>query len=126
MEIIKKIIGLFPLIVGIYIGIYWMLVSSIFISIISLFLNSWYTGKKLNYGMIEQIKDISHIYLIAISISIPVYLLKYVDLSYWYILPVQITIALLGYVIISEYIKLSEYIEIKNLLCTFRLNNTRH
>ena len=126
LEIIKKIIGLFPLIVGIYIGIYWMLVSSIFISIISLFLNSWYTGKKLNYGMIEQIKDISHIYLIAISISIPVYLLKYVDLSYWYILPVQITIALLGYVIISEYIKLSEYIEIKKLLCTFRLNNTRH
>ena len=122
LEIIKKIIGVFPLLVGIFIGIYWMLASSILTSFLCLYLNSWYTGKTLNYGMIDQLKDIRHIYLIAIIISIPIYFLKYVDISYWYILPFQIIIALTGYIITSEYVKLSEYIEIKNILSKVSLN----
>ena len=87
LEVIKKIIGIIPLLLGIFIGIYSMLWGVVVTGVISFFLNSYFTGKKLNYSSWMQLKDISGSFAISVIISIIIYYLKYLPLSYWIILP---------------------------------------
>lgn len=116
LEITKKVIGLIPLAMGIFINIYWMLIGSVIGGFISFFLNSHYTGKQLAYSSWAQLKDVSASYAIALAIAISVYFLKYLPLSYWVILPVQIIIGIIVGIIICENLQITEYIEIKNII----------
>lgn len=116
LEVLKKFIGLFPIVIGIFCGIYYMLLASIFTGIISLYLNTWYTGKTLNYTFVNQLKDIAPSYFTAFVIATAVYFLKYLPVSYWLVLLLQITIGIIVGFIISELLKLEEYKEIKKIL----------
>lgn len=73
LEIIKKVVGLVPIVIGIFYGIYYMLLTSIFTGIIGLYLNTWYTGKALKYTFWKQIKDITPSYMTAFTIALSVY-----------------------------------------------------
>ena len=119
LEIIKKIIGILPLSIGIFINIYWMLVASIVTGIIGFFLNSYYTGKSLGYSSWMQLKDVSASYMVACIIAVSVFFLKYLPISYWIILPLQIIVGCIVCLMVCEMIKLSEYIEIKRILLIF-------
>ena len=119
LEIIKKIIGILPLSIGIFINIYWMLVASIVTGIIGFFLNSYYTGKSLGYSSWMQLKDVSASYMVACIIAVSVFFLKYLPISYWIILPLQIIVGCIVCLMVCEIIKLSEYIEIKRILLNF-------
>ena len=57
LEIFKKIVGLLPLVIGIFYGIYYMLLASILTGIISLYLNTWYMGNTLSCMFIKLIRD---------------------------------------------------------------------
>lgn len=116
LEIIKKVIAVIPLSIGIFIGIYWMLVASIGTGIISYFLNSWYTGKSLGYSSLKQLKDVAPSYAIALAIALSVYFLKFLPFSYWVILPLQIIVGALVGIIICELIHMTEYVECKKML----------
>ena len=116
LEVLKKFIGLFPIVIGIFCGIYYMLLASIFTGIISLYLNTWYTGKTLNYTFINQLRDIAPSYFTAFVIAFAVYFLKYLPVSSWLVLLVQITIGIIVGFVISEVLKLEEYKEIKKIL----------
>lgn len=113
LEIIKKINAILPISLGIFVGIKAMLIGSIFTGIVAYFLNSYYTGKKLHYTSWMQIKDIYNSYLIAIIISFSIYFLKYLPISYFAILPIQILVGAAIFFAICETTKPSEYIEIK-------------
>ena len=116
LEILKKIVGFVPVVIGIFCGIYYMLLASIFTGIICLYLNTWYTGKTLNYTFVNQLKDIAPSYFTAFVIATAVYFLKYLPVSYWLVLLLQITIGIIVGFIISELLKLEEYKEIKTIL----------
>lgn len=116
LEVLKKFIGLFPIVIGIFCGIYYMLLASIFTGIISLYLNTWYTGKTLNYTFVNQLRDIAPSYFTAFVIALAVYFLKYLPVSSWLVLLLQITIGIIVGFIISEVLKLEEYKEIKKIL----------
>lgn len=116
LEIIKKFNALFPICMGIFVGIYWMLVASIMMGFVAFFLNSYYTGKSLGYSSWHQLKDVAPSYGVAFVIAMAVYFLKYLPLSYWVILPMQIAVGAIVGIIVSELARLEEYIEIKKLL----------
>lgn len=116
LEITKKILGLAPLAMGIFINIYWMLIGSIIFGFISFFFNSYYTGKKLAYSSWAQLKDVSVSYAVALAIAISVYFLKYLPLSYWVILPMQIVVGAIVGISICEKLQITEYVEIKNII----------
>ena len=115
LEIVKKIIAIGPLCIGIFYDIYWMLIGSIVIGFICFFLNSYYTGKKLGYSSWKQLKDVAPSYGVSLVIALAVYFLKYLPLSHWIVLPMQIAVGILVFFAVCETIKLSEYIEIKNI-----------
>lgn len=115
LEIIKKIIGILPVVIGILFSIYWMLIAGIVTGFISFFLNSYYTGKFLHYPSWMQLRDILPGYGVAILVAICVYFFKFIPISYWLILPLQIIIGALILLCVSEYFKLSGYIEIRGI-----------
>ena len=115
LEVIKKIIALGPLFVGALVGIMPMLYVNLLVSIISFFLNSYYSGKLIGYSSWRQIKDIAPSYTIAAIIAVPVFLLKYLPLSNWIILPLQITSGMMVFLIISKMTQVEEWEEVKNI-----------
>lgn len=116
LEIIKKVIAVVPISIGIFVGIYWMLVASIITGFVAFFLNSYYTGKSLGYSSWRQLKDVAPSYGVAFAIALAVYFLKYLPLSYWAILPIQIVVGAIVGIVVSELVHLEEYNEIKKML----------
>lgn len=122
LEVIKKVISIGPIFLGIFVDIYWMLIGTIITGIISFFLNSYYTGKKLNYTSMMQLKDIAPSYGIAFVIALSVFFFKYLPLSYWIILPLQIVVGMLVFFVICEKTKVEEYVEVKSIALQFLKN----
>ena len=127
LEIVKKTILLIPLFIGAFINIYWMLVASIGTSIIAFFLNSYYTGKGLGYTSWMQLKDVAPSYGIAITVALSVYYIKYLPLSNWIILPIQLVVGAVVFFLVCEITKLPEYFELKGMAIHFlhKLNKLR-
>lgn len=115
LEIIKKTIGLGPLCLGIFVDIYWMIAGSIITGFICFIINSHYSGKNLGYTSWQQFKDILPSYIIAFIIAISVYFIKYLPISCFIVLPIQLLVGSVVFFTICEKIKLEEYIEAKQL-----------
>lgn len=125
LEIIKKIIGIVPLLLGIFLNIYWMLIGSVFTGFVSYYLNAFYSGPFLNYSIPEQLKDIAPSFFVAIFMALIVFAISYVNLPDFVLLLIQIFLGVIIVISISELIKLDAYIEIKNILLSF-INKIRH
>lgn len=115
LEIVKKVIAIGPICLGIFVNIYWMLVGSIVFGIICFFLNSYYTGKKLGYSSWMQLKDVVPSYGLAFLIAVCVYFFKYLPMSYWIILPIQICVGAAVFFLVCEKTQMEEYVEVKGI-----------
>lgn len=116
LEIIKKIIMIAPLVIGALVGIIPMLLVNIVTSIISFFLNSHYSGKFLGYTSWMQLKDIAPSYGVATLIALSVWFLKYLPISNWIILPIQVIIGAFVFFIICQLLRPSEFEEFKRII----------
>lgn len=67
LEFIKRIITVIMLCITVPFGIVSMLWGIFFNSIIALFINSFYSGRFINYSFLEQMKDISLILLLSFT-----------------------------------------------------------
>lgn len=115
LEIIKKFVGVIPILLGVYVGIYSMLVASVFTGVISYYLNAYYTAPLLGYGIKEQVKDILPSLGIAITMAIPVFAMNYIHLNSFILLPLQIVVGAAITLGICEAIKLPEYLELRGI-----------
>ena len=116
LEIIKKVIALAPLFIGAFIGIMPMLLTNMVVGIIAYFLNSHYSGRLLGYSSWMQLRDIAPSYALATSIALSVWFLKYLPLSYWIVLPMQIAVGAAVFFTFCNLFKMNEYKEIKDIL----------
>lgn len=116
LEIIKKIIGVGPLLVGAFVGILPMLYTNLITTVIAFFLNSYYSGKFLGYTSMMQVKDILPFYEVATIVAISVFFLKYLPISYWVVLPLQGLIGIVVFITLCKVFKLEEYREYTDLL----------
>ena len=113
LEIIKKCIAVIPIILGIFISIEAMLWCNVVTGLFAYYLNSYYSGKFIDYSMKEQVKDIMPSFFLAGIMAIIVYLLSFIPLSVYIILPIQV---LTGAIIVFGYCELTgteEYIKAK-------------
>lgn len=116
LEILKKIIGLGPICLGIFVNIYWMLAGSIVAGFIAFFLNSYYTGKKLGYSSWQQLKDVAPSYVIAFIIAVSVYFFKFLPLNCYAVLAIQLAVGTVVFFAICEGWKREEYLELKGIV----------
>lgn len=134
LEIVKKTIAVGPLVLGIFVSIYWMLIGSVIIGFISYYLNAYYSGPFLNYSIKDQIKDIFPSFRIALIAALLSFLpvivfdmtisgISWATAAY-IILPIQLVIGTLVIFLLNEKYNTSEYLELKSIvLSVFRKNN---
>ena len=123
LEIIKKIIGVGPLLLGVFVNIYWMLAGTLISSLISYYLNAYYSGPFLNYSIKEQVKDILPSFGVAVAMAVPVYSISFIPINPFILLPLQIVIGAVITIIICEATKLPEYMELKGIASSLLKNN---
>jgi len=116
LEVVKKIIAIGPLAVGAFVGIMPMLWTNIITCVISYFLNSYYSGKLLGYSSWMQLRDIAPSYGIAALLALSVYFIKYLPISYWIVLPMQIVIGVTVFMTLCHITKSEEFVEIKGMV----------
>ena len=116
LEVIKKIIGIAPLSVCIFYGILPMLYTGFLTTVIAYFLNSYYSGKFLGYSSWMQIKDIAPSYGLAALVALSVFFLKYLPISYWIVLPIQIVLGCALILCVCQMTKMEEYMELKRMI----------
>ena len=121
LEIIKKILAFGPLFIGAFVGIIPMLLADIVVDVISYFLNSHYSGKFLGYGSWAQLRDVMSSYMIAFTIALIVYFLKFIQISVWLILPLQLFVGFVVLLFICSITKFDEYKEVKAIVSTLAL-----
>lgn len=116
IEVVKKLIQLFPLYIGAVVGIIPMLWASVGTGILAFFLNSFFTGKMLGYSSWMQIKDVLPSYGVALIVAISVWFLKYLPISNWAILPIQIVLGAVVFFVVCRITNIPEYREARNLV----------
>ncbi len=116
LEIIKKCIAVIPILLGIFIDIYWMLIGSVVVGWFAYYLNAFYSGPYLNYSVWAQIKDITPSLLLALGMGLIVFCVGYLPLSPYLLLFIQILIGAIIVFTVCEITKLNEYLQIKDIV----------
>ena len=116
LEIVKKIIAVGPILLGVFISIEWMLWGSVLIGLFAYWLNSFYSGKMIDYGSLAQLRDIAPSFGVAFVMMAALYALTLTGLPPVALLAVQL-IAGAGIIIgLCELLRLEEYRELKNIV----------
>lgn len=120
LEIYKKIIIVASILATIKFGIIGLIWGQLAISIVIFFINTYYSGRFINYPTKEQMKDIFPVVLFSLILGLIVYFLdltlknyKASDLVRLIISP---AIGVLLYIIISKIINLNAYNSIVSVL----------
>lgn len=116
LQIAKIVITVAPLILGIYFGIYWMLVSSAVVSWLAVFLYTYYTNIYYGYSAKDQIKDLSPSLLVSLLMAVPVYAMSFLAISNYLLLPIQVVMGFILLVFWSRLLKIEEYYYISEIV----------
>jgi len=117
LEIIKKTMAIPIIIIGIIFGIKIMITGMIVSSIIAYYLNSYWSGKFINYPPSEQIKDIIPGFLLAVVVNVLVFLAGILIVTSPIILFfIQISLGAILTIGICEFIKIKDYLYIKEII----------
>lgn len=119
LEIVKKTIAVGPILLGIFINIYWMLIGSVFTGFIAYYLNGHFSGREIDYPCREQIKDIMPSFLISLAMATVVYAISYLKISVFVIFPLQLVVGFAMMIGMCEMFKLNEYQELKSVFKGF-------
>lgn len=82
LEVIKKSLLLILLFVGFQFGIYGLLIGSVLGSVLALFVNSYFTGKYIEYNVWSQLRDLLPIIITALFVSCGIYFIDQKAIDY--------------------------------------------
>lgn len=117
LEIIKKIIAIPIIVIGIFYGVKVMIIGMIISSLISFYLNSFWSGRFINYAMKEQLNDILPSFFFAITTGVIIYFIGFsLNTSIQLILFIQLISGTILVFLFAETLKQKEYIFLKGIL----------
>ena len=109
LEIAKKTVGMVLLISTMWFGVMAMAYSLLVSSVLNQIINSWPNKKLLNYGYLEQLKDILPGISLAVVMGICVYLVQRIGLPDILTLCIQVVLGITIYLGGSKLFKLESY-----------------
>ena len=116
LEIIKKIVGMILLLSTMWFGVMAMAYSLLVSSILNQIINSWPNKKLLNYGYVEQLKDILPGIMLAIFMGVVVYFLGFIKLPSIITLVIQIIVGGSIYIVMSMIFHLESFEYLSEML----------
>lgn len=115
LEVIKKVLAIFPILVGVYLGIEMMLWGSVVISVISYFLNAYYSASLIKYSVYEQLKDIFPSFIVSLGVGFLMWSISLLSISYYLMLIIQLSTGFILAYLIYNWLRLDEFLEIKSI-----------
>lgn len=109
LEILKKVIGLVLLFISMKISVMAMAYSLLISGLLSQVINSWPNQKLLNYGYLEQLKDILPSIFLAVLMGFLVSLIQLIQLNSAITLAIEIPMGAIIYIVGSKILKLESY-----------------
>lgn len=121
LEIVKKVVGMVLLLSTMWFGVMAMAYSLLVSSVLSQIINSWPNRKLLNYGYLEQLKDILPGIILAVVMGICVYPVQWLGLSDIITLCIQVPLGAIIYIIGSKIFKLESFEYILDMIKSYIL-----
>lgn len=109
LEIEKKIVGVTVLFITMFISVEAMAWSLLFTSLAAQLINSGPNKKLLNYGYLEQLKDILPAIGLAVVMGIIIYPIQWLGFSYLITLMIQVPLGVLIYILVSKLFHLDAF-----------------
>ncbi len=109
LEIVKKIVGMTVLLITMWFGVIVMAYSLLFTSVVCQIINAWPNKKLLNYGYLEQLKDIIPGIILAVVMGLLIYLINLLQVTEWLKLVIQIPTGIIIYLFGSIIFKLESF-----------------
>lgn len=109
LEIWKKVVGMIALLATMWFGVMAMAYSLLFTSVVNQIINSWPNRKLLNYGYLEQLKDIMPGILLAVVMGCCIYPIQWSGLSDIVTLLISVPLGAAIYIIGSIVFKLESF-----------------
>lgn len=109
LEIVKKVVGMILLLCTMRISVMAMAYSLIISSILSQIINSWPNRRLLNYGYLEQLRDILPAILLAVGMGVLVSFIRLLGLNPALTLVIQIPLGAVIYIAGSVILKLESF-----------------
>jgi O-antigen/teichoic acid export membrane protein len=120
LEILKKMLAIPVIIIGILFGIKIMIAGMIINNIIAYYINSYWSGKHIDYSFLDQIKDITPSFIMALVVNGIIYFMGHIiHVEPWLLLIIQISMGLFITVIICELLNFSDYLYMRNIIFDF-------
>lgn len=116
LEIVKKIVAIGPLLLGLFVGIYWMLLGSVLTGFFAYYLNAYYSGPYLDYSIKEQVKDIVPSFLFTLFIALLLFLIGRIHMNPFVGLGVQLLVWVVGSYFLMTLFKLKEFLVMKEIV----------
>ena len=117
LEVIKKILAVPVILAGIFMGIREMLVGMIILSFVTYFINSYYSGRLINYPVREQIADILPSFVLALLVSFCILIISLlINLNPILLLTVQLVVLTILMIFLSRLFRLKAYLDIREIL----------
>ncbi len=126
LEIIKKIIGIILLLATLWISVEAVALSLLVSTLISSVVNNFPNRKLLDYGWIEQLKDIMPYIGLAILMGLPVFMLQYLPLPTIIVLILQVIVGAIIYIGLSALFKLEMFTYLFTVVKSFWKGKNPH
>jgi teichuronic acid exporter len=124
LEVIKKILLTLVIIIGFNYGIFGYLYALTIFYYLSLFINGYFTGKKINWPVLIQVKEILfYFFVTSIAVSAIYFVRNYLDYD-THLLNLLVTSIcfLIVYVLLCALLNIKGFVFIKNYVFTFLKN----
>ena len=122
VEIIKKVVGICILLIVMNFSVELMAIGNVASSFIALFINTYYTKKMIGYGIRDQVKDILPCLILSTSSCVPAFVLSQLFPNNGLIMLLSIVFAVVIYLLISNIMKIDEFMLVKSSLVTLVQN----
>jgi teichuronic acid exporter len=117
LEVIKKALAVPVIIFGVFMGIRAMLIGMIILSFTAYFINSFYSGRLINYPVREQITDIMPSFLLSLTVSCIVYSLTLIpNIHSSLLLVLQLAVLFILTISLAKVFRLKSYAEMRQII----------
>lgn len=116
LEVIKKIVGVSILCITIPMGVVWMCVGKIVVTIIALIINTHYTGKLIGLGFLKQMRDLLPSLVYSFLMGAAVMLITMVVDNNILQIIIGIAVGVVVYFVMSKITRSEEYKTLMSLV----------
>lgn len=117
LEIIKKLIAIPIIVIGVFFGIKVMILGMWVNTLIAYYLNSYWSGRMINYPMREQVNDIMPGFGIALAMGTAVMLAGWLlPVSFPVKLIIQLILGAIFSLFLCEFFKPEAYLELRQIV----------